>query len=72
MDKKKQDATEYSRDAFLDNPIASPNDRTGYSQQAYADADEARSIADLMDATVKTEDAEIRQINVYLPSADKH
>lgn len=61
MDKnKKQDATEYSKDAFLDNPAASPNDRTGYSQRAYMDAEEAQSLADLMDATVKTEDAEVR------------
>ncbi len=60
MDKKKQDATEYSKDAFLDNPAASPNDRTGYSQRAYMDAEEAQSLADLMDATVKTKDAEIR------------
>ncbi len=60
MKEKKQDATDYSKDAFLDNPVASPNDRTGYSQRAYIDADEAQSLADLMDATVKTEDAEIR------------
>lgn len=60
MDKKKQDATEYSKDAFLDNPVASPNDRTGYSQRAHINADEAQSLADLMDATVKSEDAEVR------------
>lgn len=57
---KKQDATEYSRDAFLDNPVVSSNDRTGYSQRVNIDAEEARSLADLMDATVKTEDGKIR------------
>lgn len=60
MYKKKQDATDYSKDAFLDNPVASSNDRTGYSQRTRIDAEEAQSLADLMDATVKTEDAEIR------------
>ena len=60
MDKKKQDATEYSRDAFLDNPAVSSNDCTGYSQRAHIDAEEAQSLADLMDATVKNKNAEIR------------
>ena len=60
MDKKKQDATEYSKDAFLDNPVASANDRTGYSQRVNINALEAESLADLVDATVKDKDAEIR------------
>ena len=60
MDKKKQDATEYSKDAFLDNPAVSSNECTGYSQRSRIDAEEAQSLADLMDATVKTENAEIR------------
>lgn len=60
MDKKKQDATEYSKDAFLDNPAASPNDRTGYSQRVKLDTEEARALAELMDASVKTKDAKVR------------
>ena len=60
MDKKKQDATEYSKDVFIDNPVASANDCTGYSQRSRIDAEEAQSLADLMDATVKNKDAEIR------------
>ncbi len=60
MDKKKQDATEYSKDAFLDNPVASVNDTTGYSQRVHINAKEAQSLADLVDATVKDKDAEIR------------
>lgn len=58
--KKKQDATEYSKNAFLDNPVASANDRTGYSQRVHIDAREAESLADLTDATVKDKDAEVR------------
>ena len=54
MDKKKQDATEYSKDAFLDNPAVSSNECTGYSQRSRMNAEEAQSLADLMDATVKT------------------
>ena len=60
MGKKKQDATEYSRDAFIDNPVASANDCTGYSQRSRMDAEEAQSLADLMDVTVKGKDSEIR------------
>ena len=60
MDEKKQDATEYSKDAFLDNPVASATDRTGYSQRVHINASEAESLADLVDATVKDKDAEIR------------
>lgn len=60
MEKNKQDATEYSKDAFLDNPPASPNDRTGYSQRVKLDTEEAQSLAELMDASVKTKDAEVR------------
>ena len=60
MENKKQDATEYSKDAFLDNPVASPNDRTGYSQRIKLNTEEAEALAALMDATVKTKDADIR------------
>ncbi len=60
MGKKKQDATEYSRDAFIDTPVASANDCTGYSQRSRMDAEEAQSLADLMDVTVKGKDSEIR------------
>lgn len=60
MDNKKQDATDFSKDVFLKNPPASVNDCTGYSQLAHADACEAQSLAELMDASVKDEDAEMR------------
>ena len=58
MKEKKQDATEYSKDAFFHNPPASDTDRTGYSRMAEADAGTAQNLADLMNATVKQQDPE--------------
>ena len=60
MPKKKQDATEYSKKAMFENPVASPNDRTGYSQRVDMDTAEAQSLADLMDVTARQSDAKVK------------
>lgn len=55
-EKKKQDATEYSKDEFLNNPVASVNDVTGYVQRMPYEIDEALSLTDLTNATVDSID----------------
>lgn len=50
--KKKQDACEYSKDEFLNNPVASVNDATGYVQKLPYEIEEAQSLTDLTNATV--------------------
>lgn len=56
MDKKKQDACEYSKDEFLNNPVASVNDVTGYVQRLPYEIDEALSLTDLTNAAVDSLD----------------
>lgn len=60
MEKKMQDATEYSKKAMFTNPAASSNDCTGYSQRVDMDTEEAEQLADLMDVTVKQSDAKAK------------
>lgn len=55
-EKKKQDACEYSKDEFLNNPVACANDVTGYVQRLPYDIAEAQGLTDLTNATVDSVD----------------
>lgn len=54
--KNKNDASEYSKDAFLTNPVASVQDRTGITQRLPYDADTAKDLADMLDVPVSAID----------------
>ena len=55
-DKKKQDACDYSKDEFLNNPVASVNDVTGYVPRIPDVVSRAQSLTDLTNATVDSLD----------------
>ncbi len=50
--KKKQEASDYSRDAFLTNPVASANDHTGMTPRIPDNFEEADAYADMLDVPV--------------------
>lgn len=56
MENKKQDATEYSKDEYLTNPVASANDVTGYVQRLPYELFEAKSYADISSVPVSALD----------------
>lgn len=50
--KIKQSAADYSKDAFLYNPVASATDCTGMTPHIPGDYDEANAYADMLDVPV--------------------
>ncbi len=49
---KKRPAADYSKDAFLTNPIASANDHTGMTPRIPDNFEEADAYADMLDVPV--------------------
>ncbi|MBQ3101041.1 MAG: hypothetical protein IJC50_08635 [Clostridia bacterium] len=54
--KKKRTASDYSKDAFLTNPVVSVNEHTGMTPRVPADFEEANSLADMLDVPVTSDD----------------
>lgn len=54
--KKKQEASDYSGDAFLTNPVVSVNDHTGMTPHIPDRFDEADDYADMLDVPVTARD----------------
>lgn len=55
-DKKKQSAADYSKDAFLTNPVVSAREHTGMTPRIPDDFDEANDFADMLDVPVTARD----------------
>lgn len=53
---KKRTASDYSKDAFLTNPVVSVNEHTGMTPRVPADFGEADSLADMLDVPVTSDD----------------